>query len=142
MKSKKACDLERLKDALASRAHTFCESIFPKGGFKARNYMVGNLGGPPGNSLRICVYGPKAGIRKDFAAGERGNNLLDLLYTVRDGEFSSAWEEAANWLSCPENLRYDSEDVRQSNITETEIKYPICTPYLSKTFWKGKFLIF
>jgi hypothetical protein len=59
--------LERLKDGLASQAHMFCQYIFLKGRFKAGNYMVGNLGGTPGNSRRICVCNPKAGMWKDFA---------------------------------------------------------------------------
>jgi hypothetical protein len=112
-------DLEKLKDGLVCRAHTFCEYLFPKGKFRAGNYTIGNRSGTPGDSLRICVCGLKAGVWKDFATGEGGGNLLDLLYKVRGGEFLSACEEAVNWLSCPENF-HDDGNVRKTDVMGME----------------------
>jgi hypothetical protein len=119
LEKKKSYDLEKLKDGLASRAHTFCEYLFPKGKFRAGNYKVGNLNGMPGDSLGICMCGPKTGVWKDFATGEGGSNLLDLLYKVRGGEFYDVCKEAANWLSCPENF-HDNDDVRKTNVMGME----------------------
>jgi hypothetical protein len=121
LEKKNSYDLERLKDGLASRAHTFCEYLFPKGKFRAGNFMVGNLNGMPGDSLGICVCGPKTGIWKDFATGEGGSNLLDLLYKVRGGEFYDVCREAVNWLDCRENL-YDFDAERRTNSLEMERK--------------------
>lgn len=37
------------------------------------NYFTGNLSGEKGQSLSIAAEGPKAGLWKDFATGEKGN---------------------------------------------------------------------
>jgi twinkle protein len=74
------------------------------------------LGGEPGKSLKICLTGEKVGIWKDFATGESGNNLLDLLSKVRCGDFGAACKEAANWLNDPE--RYEIKPPRIHPSTE------------------------
>jgi hypothetical protein len=71
---------------LACAIQSFCLYLFPNGKYRNRMYCVGSLEGEPGNSLKICLSGEKVGMWKDFATGEGGNNLLDLLYRVRGGE--------------------------------------------------------
>ncbi|MDR2432289.1 MAG: hypothetical protein LBD34_00870 [Puniceicoccales bacterium] len=58
---------------------------------------------------------------KDFATGESGNNLLDLLCKVRGRDFYDVCREAANWLSYGENF-YDFDAVKKTNMLETERK--------------------
>jgi hypothetical protein len=63
--------------------------------------------------LKIHLDGPKIGLWKDFSSGDGGSNLLDLLCKVRGGDFRSACEEAANWLSDPQRYGvrlYNSTD--------------------------------
>ncbi|MDR1255428.1 MAG: hypothetical protein LBJ94_00665 [Puniceicoccales bacterium] len=45
---------------------------------------------------------------KDFATGESGDNLLDLFYKARSGDFRRAREEAANWLADPQRYFFAS----------------------------------
>ncbi|MDR2779084.1 MAG: hypothetical protein LBB16_02235, partial [Puniceicoccales bacterium] len=95
-------DTEQLKLDLALSIRSFCLYFLPNGKYVGGEYTVGSLGGEPGKSLKICLADGKIGMWKDFATGESGNNLLDLLCKMRGGDFGAACEEAANWLNVPE----------------------------------------
>jgi hypothetical protein len=95
-------DLAKLKGLLASDARAFCTNLFPNGKCVGKEYVV---------SLKICVGGEKTGLWKDFATGESGNNLLDLLYRLRGGDFYDACEIASKWLRCQENF-YEFGDTK------------------------------
>jgi hypothetical protein len=98
----KKYDIEQLKLDLACSIRSFCLYCFPNGKYVGGEYSVGSLDGEPGKSLKICMAGEKTGMWKDFATGESGNNLLDLLCKMRGGDFGAACGEAANWLNNPE----------------------------------------
>jgi hypothetical protein len=115
--TKRAHDLEKLKKGLASHALAFCAYLFPNGKCVCGEYTVGSLGGEPGQSLRICLKGSKAGVWKDFAMGYSGNNLLQLLYGVRGRDFYDVCREAADWLNRLEDF-YDAKDGRATSILE------------------------
>jgi hypothetical protein len=95
-------NIEQLKLDLGCSVRSFCLWLFPNGKYENREYCVGSLAGEPGDSLKICMIGKKTGVWKDFASGEGGDNLLDLLYRVRGVKFSEACREAAEWLGNPE----------------------------------------
>jgi hypothetical protein len=90
-------DIEQLKLDIACSIRSFCLYFLPNGKYVGGEYSVGSLGGQPGKSPKICLTDRKAGMWKDFATGESGNNLLDLLYKMRGGDFRGAYGEAANW---------------------------------------------
>jgi hypothetical protein len=90
-----------LKTELAKSSNEFCKYLFPNGKSRNGEYSIGSLLGEPGNSLKVRVTGPKAGIWKDFATGESGSNLLGLLHRVRNGNFRTTCEEASQWLHTP-----------------------------------------
>jgi hypothetical protein len=94
--------LHLLKTDLVESAQEFCKYLFPSGYCKHGEYSIGSLHGEPGSSLKIRLVRPKAGMWKDFAAGESGNNLLDLLCKVRNCHFRVACEEASGWLHVPD----------------------------------------
>jgi hypothetical protein len=96
-------NLDFLKTSLAKSAHDFCQYVFPNGRYGNGEYSVGSLNGEPGNSLKIRTMGPKAGMWKDFASGEGGSNLLDLLCKVRHYGFCAGCEEVTNWLHATGN---------------------------------------
>jgi hypothetical protein len=102
MKNGKKYNIEQLKLDLACSIRSFCLYFLPNGKYANGEYSVGSLGGEPGKSLKICLTGKKAGMWKDFATGESGSNLLDLLCKMRRGDFGVACEEAANWLNNPD----------------------------------------
>jgi hypothetical protein len=98
----KKYDIDQLKLDLALSIRSFCLYFLPNGKYVGGEYTVGSLGGEPGKSLKICPTEEKTGMWKDFATGESGNNLLDLLCKMRGGDFGAACGEAANWLNDPE----------------------------------------
>ncbi|MDR0692998.1 MAG: hypothetical protein LBF49_00275 [Puniceicoccales bacterium] len=111
IKGEHAHDLEKLKGLLASNARAFCTKLFPNGKCVGKEYVVGSLGGEPGKSLKICLTGEKTGLWKDFATGESGNNLLDLLHKVRGGNFHDACLAVSKWLRHQENF-YEFGDTK------------------------------
>src|SRR6516165_2437270 len=50
---------------------------------KGNDYLIGDLDGNPGDSLVITVKGPKAGMWKDFSAGQAGKRLSSYWKAVR-----------------------------------------------------------
>jgi hypothetical protein len=104
IKGEHAHDLEKLKGMLASSAREFCAYLFPNGKYVGGEYVVSSLAGEPGKSLKICLTGEKTGLWKDFATGESGNNLLDLLHKVMGGNFFDACMAATKWLRFQENF--------------------------------------
>ena len=90
-----------LKMALADRAEEFARWLLPNGRKQGGEWLVGSLNGEAGQSLRICLSGAKAGVFRDFASGEGGDNLVEL-YRQRHGvEFVEALRACAAWLGEP-----------------------------------------
>jgi hypothetical protein len=117
----KKYDIDRLKLDLALSIGSFCAYLFPRGKEVCGEYAVGSLAGEPGKSLKIRLTGSKAGMWKDFATGESGNNLLDLLCKMRGEDFRAACEEAANWLNYGKNF-CNAKDGRTTNMLAMEGK--------------------
>lgn len=94
-------DPNQLKAALLARGEELCRYLLPGGRRNGINYLAGSLQGGRGESLSVCLSGEKAGVWKDFATGEAGDNLLELLRQVRDYSFADACREAREWLGLP-----------------------------------------
>jgi hypothetical protein len=110
-------DLEWIKKSLAVCALEVCQRTFPNGKRVCNEFAVGSLAGEPGNSLKIKISGPKVGVWKDFATGECGSNLLDLLWKVSGDDFSTVCEVVAKWLNCPSNMLRASSKESSGNGT-------------------------
>src|SRR5437868_11831943 len=94
-------DARKIKEALNDRAEDFARWLFPAGR-KARNeWLVGSLTGEPGQSLRMCISGRKAGVWSDFATGETGSNLLELYIQARQVTFADGARACSEWLGEP-----------------------------------------
>jgi hypothetical protein len=92
--------LDALKNQLAQYGADFCAHLFPEGRFRYGKFYVGDLQGNPGRSLVITVDGENGGLWKDFATGEGGSNLLELIHQRNGGaDFPAAIAEAEAWLS-------------------------------------------
>lgn len=92
---------DEIKIALAASAEEFTRSLFPNGCKESNEWRVGSLNGEAGQSLAICISGRKAGIFKDFATDESGDNLIELLAQARGLPFKNALHAAAEWLGAP-----------------------------------------
>jgi hypothetical protein len=92
-------DLAALKAALAERAADFCQEHFPEGKFSRGRFHMGDVAGSPGRSLVVRCDGDRAGHWIDFATGERGNNLLELLRQhLGTEDFLESVKRAAAWI--------------------------------------------
>jgi putative DNA primase/helicase len=91
---------DEIKSALSARAKDVCAHLFPAGRVRGDEFEVGDLRGTPGRSLKVNVNG-KAGVWRDFAADEGGDNLLELWCRARGIEITAAMKEAAEWLGSP-----------------------------------------
>lgn len=92
-------DAKVIVTQLNSRIFELVTYLLPNGKKHGKEWIVGSLQGEPGESLRICLYGPKVGVFADFATGEAGDSL-DLWKKVRVLDTRSAMEEASTWLGC------------------------------------------
>ncbi len=71
--------------------------LLPNGRARGREYHVGSTQGEPGDSLLVCLSGPKKGVWSDFSTGE-GGDLLDLWASVRSVTLKEALLEASGYL--------------------------------------------
>ena len=86
-------DIIAVKRALAARAKEIAEQLLPNGVQERNEWRVGSVAGEKGQSLGVCIAGPKAGVWKDFASGE-GGDLLDLWMAVHRVSLPQALDEA------------------------------------------------
>lgn len=91
-------DTREIKTALAARGEELARWLFPAGKKAALEWKVGSLLGEAGESLSICIGGSKAGVWADFATGEKGDNLIELLMQARQLPFADALAQSAQWL--------------------------------------------
>lgn len=71
-------DRDTLKATVRDHAETLGQHYFPEGKRLGKQWVVGNLNGDPGQSLRIELEGEKAGLVYDHATGE-GCDLIDAI---------------------------------------------------------------
>ena len=82
-----------LSDRMAGEAANIAAYLLPAGKRKSGEWVAGSTGGEAGSSLSVRLSGAKAGVWKDFAAGE-GGDLLDLWAKVRGLTIAQAMVEA------------------------------------------------
>lgn len=99
-------DIARL---LAQDVERVCLELLPQGKKVGHEWCVGSLEGEAGNSLKVRLTGPKAGLWADFAGTERGD-LLNLWVDVRKEGIGRAMREAKEFLGI-----VDSEPYRYSD---------------------------
>jgi len=72
--------------------------LFPQGKKVGAEFVIGNLDGSPGDSLKIHCGGAKKGQWCDFAANKKSRTLLGLWAEVLGGNYAQACKEARSWL--------------------------------------------
>jgi twinkle protein len=91
-------DITQIKRALANKAQEVAEYLLPRGVRDKREWCVGSLGGEPGQSLKVCIAGPKVGVWADFAPGGEGGDLIDLWCQVKRRTLVEALDDIRSWL--------------------------------------------
>ena len=90
-------DIRQIAELLASRAEDVCRWLLPAGTNRSGEWCVGNVGGAHGDSLRVNLRG-KAGVWRDFAADEKGGDLIDLIMAVKGVPKAEAVMQAKEYL--------------------------------------------
>jgi len=83
-----------LSRRLADMVDSVVEHLLPNGKREGGNWCAGSVGGEPGQSLRVCLKGAKAGVWTDFSSNEKGGDLLDLWQKSKGITFVEAIKEA------------------------------------------------
>lgn len=96
---RRVSDITILKRKLTERAQAVAEHLLPRGVLAGgKEWCVGDLAGSPGESLKVCVRGPKAGEWADFAAQGESGDLIDLWCAVKHRTLVQALDEIREWL--------------------------------------------
>lgn len=91
-------DITVIKRALTDRAQEVAEHLLPRGILQGREWCAGSVAGEPGQSLKVCVKGAKAGTWADFAEGGDGGDLIDLWCAVKGCDLPKAMHDIRGWL--------------------------------------------
>lgn len=87
-----------IKQRLIERAESVCAHLLPNGKRKGRQWVVGNIQGDAGDSLRIELDGDRAGLWIDFGGRESQGDILSLWMEARQIPFTQTLDEAMDWL--------------------------------------------
>lgn len=75
--------LHDIATQLAAQAERVCQELLPAGKRIGNNWHCGDVTGKPGESLEICLEGPKAGLWLDRSDSKIGGDMLDLVAECR-----------------------------------------------------------
>lgn len=97
----RAVPVQEIRRQLLSRLPSVLQYLFPNGKVRNHVFQVGNVEGTKGESLKIEMQAPKAGMWQDFATNE-GGDIFELWGKVRNidakNDFPRLMEEIKNWL--------------------------------------------
>jgi putative DNA primase/helicase len=114
-----------ISKALEERKLDVLRHLFPNGKIRGQEFVVGNLQGDTGESLKVSLNG-KGPVWADFATGESGGDLLDLLAKARHGgDKSAAMRAAAALLGLSEKRSAKSKTKSDAEFAEALHVSPI-----------------
>jgi twinkle protein len=85
-----------ISERMANDAEGICSAILPAGKRVGNNWCVGSIAGEPGDSMKVCISGSKAGLWADFAGHDKGD-MIDLLVKVRGLTVADAIDFGKKW---------------------------------------------
>lgn len=91
-------DITDIKRELARKAAEVSEHLLPRGSLNGRYWHIGSTKGEPGDSLRICVRGDRAGAWSDFAEAGESGDMIDLWGQVRGLPLPETLSQIRAWL--------------------------------------------
>lgn len=112
--------VNRLKERMALRAHEILEYLWPSGMWEGDEYVVGDVRGEPGRSLKVSCHRSKIGVGQDFATGEVFGDLIDCWSaahgkTVKGRDFAQTIQDIERWLG-------DDTHRHRSNATASHVR--------------------
>jgi twinkle protein len=87
-----------IAERMAQDAEGVASHLLACGKRHGDEWCCGSIAGNEGNSLKVKLSGPKAGIWRDFADSAKGGDLLDLWKCARGIPMSQAIKEAKDYL--------------------------------------------
>jgi len=91
-------DITTIKLALTGRIYDVASMLLPAGRDHNGEWCVGSIRGEAGESLKVRLRGPKAGVWTDFAEGGEGGDVIDLWCAVKGQDLSRALDDIRAWL--------------------------------------------
>ncbi|MCC6104777.1 toprim domain-containing protein [Acetobacter sp.] len=112
--SKQKLSAAELSAMLAQSMEQLAREVLPGGRKNGAEWLCGSVAGEAGRSLAVHLYGPKAGVWKDFASGQSGDALDLIAASLTGGDLSEAYRWASNWLG----LTHETVAIRRAEIKE------------------------
>lgn len=91
-------DFAVINQAALARLPEVLARLLPGGKVVGGEWQVGSLQGQAGKSLKVRLYGPRAGMWCDFATGDRGGDVVSLAAAVAGLPQSKAAQKLAQML--------------------------------------------
>ena len=92
----------QVSEQLAQQAESVAAYLLPAGKRETSHWVVGSIAGESGGSLKIALYGEKAGLWLDHADDSQRGDMLDLWAACRGQDLSQALKEAKAYLGWQE----------------------------------------
>lgn len=87
-----------LSRLLNDQAERTCRHLFPNGKRVGHEWVVGDIHGNAGQSLKIVLDGPKTGVGSDFATGQTYGDFLDVWQAQQGCTLSMAMSQCCSFL--------------------------------------------
>lgn len=117
-------DISKIKEAItdSSKLLEFLQEVFPEGAIEGSNYVLGDISGQQGRSLKIKLSGENAGVYADFNAGHRGD-IFDLIMAHKGLGFKEALELVSDFLGMKDTRLSFVRTGDKKTYTNPEVNY-------------------
>jgi putative DNA primase/helicase len=126
-KSEKPLTPEALKQRLNCRLKEALYHLFPAGKIVQNTFVIGNIYGEPGDSLKIELSGSKTALWHDFATGD-GGDILSLWGAVYGWDTRSRFPEIVSsvyeWLGKPQRPLPQRDSKREAEAEAEDLGVP------------------
>ncbi len=120
--------VEVLKQHLYNHLRSVLVYLFPLGKIRHPHFVIGNVQGQEGESLKVELTGPKIGMWHDFATGE-GGDILSLWGAAKGldphHQFPEIIRSIHEWLGMPLGIEpYSAANSLQSSLSSPSASSP------------------
>ncbi len=99
---------DELKAKLLNSLESTLASLYPGGKIDGKHFVIGDIYGTPGQSLKVNLRGKYKGRWKDFAANDQSGDIFDLFAAVfsidAKNEFKKLLAKICEWLGEPQHF--------------------------------------